>query len=309
MKRAILEAFLESEERDVQESREQVVRLKPWRKTIFYLVLPHLFPGHYDGDVELAFRTYLALNGTCRRLRYWNFLRRWIGWLCPAGRREVLRAHSFSTPLFMHEIGDVEQTIFDLMEQEALCPDVPNPVFQPTALMRATSGSNFDIDFFQIPFFNVIECVCASHRSAFDRTIWCFYVTSFAEMVLAAFALVSMPARNNRDSYLLVGSWKGPKDKPPYLWFEDTGKQRFLNKFLLGRLKRVGLLAPQEVGLTQGSLPTSSYGWFVKTCDTSGSRQKQTPLERLQTFVSGWFWHRLDMNSGKPAYDFEINFS
>jgi hypothetical protein len=259
-------------------------------KRMFLLVLPWLFPGFYGDEPFVAFRTYLALAGTCRQLRYWNFLRRWVGWTSPPHLRARLRSHSFACPMTALESFEItHRTRMDLAAR--LNIPLLNITLQSRWILSAlcegvNENSNFELDVFGTPFFNVLDCEIA----VVGRTATCFFANTFAEMVLICYAVChSAPHPDGNHGYFIMADWKTPNAKGDSLFFLDSEKGNFLRRFLLGRLMRLGVTAPHEIGFTQGSLETTAFAHFAKTCDTSGRRNHLEPQERLDLFVTQWF--------------------
>lgn len=300
---------------------EGAVRRYP--KLLFDLVLPWIFPGSYDDDTNLAFRTYLAMTGVCKRLRYWNFLRRWVGWTSPPHLRDRLRSHSFVCPRVGADYMLTQDRFYSILNTEKLLADVRVPHFasrwlqqafvhsKPGAVeVMALQDSEFEMDIGGSPFFDVVECRCDAKIPSRDRSIFCHTAGSFAEFVLICYAIfVAEPRENPFDAYLIVASWKVDQPKHDFVYFVDGEKLRYLERHALGRIKRTGLTAPQDFGFHHGSLPTTAFAWFMRTCDTNGARNKLTPLARLEAFVNGWFqkdfWSR---NTAQKAYELEMNF-
>lgn len=297
------------------EVAEQNVIHVYFSSTVLKLVLPFLFVGHYDANVFLCFRTYLALAGVCKKLRYWNHLRRWIGWLCPEELRTKLGSHSFDVPLEWYKYGDLHEHMRQELRTNGALDGVLSPLFTNSkvidSLKSGARQGDFEIDIAGTPFFNCSICYALHPDMATSRKIFCWFAPSFAELVLICYSIMSQD-RTDVYAYLLMCSWKTDK-KGQYacLYFEDSNKEKFLNKFLLGRLKRLGLYAKQEIGFHQGGLPVTSFGWFCKTCDTNGARNGLKALERLHAFVVGWFPTQLFYSTPckiKFAYEIPINF-
>lgn len=286
-------------------------------RTTFKLILPFLFPGYYSWDTRLAFRTYLALAGVCRVLRYWNLLRRWIGWTSPVEIRENLRSHSFTSPLW----GDDYLNYTKIVEKQLrsyIVGDVPvrfTSQWIASALsMDEVWNSNFEIDLNDIPFWDCVEARME------NSIILCFRVTSFSELVLLMYAILKHDV-DEQNGWCIITDWKAEKESQKTLFFWEFDKERYFTRSALGKMLKRGQYAPQEKGFTNGSLPVSSYIWFDKWCNTSGSRKKLTCEERLEKFVLGWFPSKLfpekicnvksrkDINTEIRAYEFGIEFN
>lgn len=258
-------------------------------KDAFVHVLPFLFPGFYGHDRWLAFRTFLALTGVCRATRYWNLLRRWVAYLTPMHLRKRLKLHSFSCVDYDLWTKSLDDECIELLRTEVGL-DATASVLQiiPDDHYRLFFGhkqhvSQMDVDVGGIPFFNVMLCSVSEPRC----DVRCFYAGSFAEMVLFAYAVCKHVGAGPDDGWLLIATWKVNKYRTIYI--KERDKDRLLNRSLLGRLKRIGMTAPQDAGFHNGGMEWTQFGWFCKHCDTTGTRNKASPMERLEQFVITWF--------------------
>lgn len=284
--------------------------------TVFRLILPYLFPGIYGDEHKLAFRTYLALTGTCQALRYWNFLRRWVAFASPPMMRDRLASHGFAVPLKPCEIKDTQEAFREDLDLRGELLDIPNPVFVSCWLKNAffdasnkENVSNFEMDLGGNPFYDVIECQCDStDPRGRDRTVICFRASSFAELCLFVYSTcLDSEKRGVDDSFLLMCGWKCPQRRTFH--FLCNKSVSVMNRRVLGWLRQVGAFAPQELGFHSGGLPTTCYGLFLKLAETKGRKGAATPFERLETFVHSWFpVNLLGENPVEPAYRFNLMF-
>lgn len=281
-------------------------------KDLLRLVLPFVFPGHYERDYLLAFRTFLALSGTCRKLRYWNALRRWIGWLSPLGARGMLRAHSFPTPLSADEYLPVQDRVHRYLEMHGGIPDAARVDFisRTVANAQAVSGeqSNFEADFAGIPFFDVIDCYVRSPNKEEERRVVAFRPSTFAELVLFCYAVLSRPISEKKDDAVIIAcGWKTVDDGIVYV--KERDRLNFVNKSVLSRLSKLGTTAPPEIGFERGSLPLTAFAFFL-TLAEKRSHNNKYPLTRLEQFVHRWYPSELfhDGAKFKAAYNFDIIF-
>lgn len=292
--------------------------MRPYMKRMFQLVLPFLFPGYYGEDHSLAFRTFLALAGVCRGLRYWNFLRRWVAFTSPPRLRDHLRSHSFWTPLKPSEINEEQEILrLELARRDELI-DVPFPIFRSCWLKNAfcreqlpANAGNYEMDIGGNPFYDVIECICDSNDSVLmNRTVICFRAASFSELCLFVYSTCFEGTDDfgANDSFLIHCGWKVP-DREGFFHYRVEDTASVMQRRLLGWLRRVGSYAPQEVGFHCGSLPTNSFGLFLQLANTQGKRGGKSPFERLEQFVHQWFPLVLfGDNPVHPAYVFPIEF-
>ncbi len=295
--------------------RQKTEKLKAvvFGKDIVRLVVPFVFPGCYDRDYFLAFRTFLALCGTCRKLRYWNSLRRWIGWLSPSAVREMLRAHSFPVPMTAGEYLPVQDHIHRYLEMHGEIPDAARVDFVSRTVSNAQAlsngeQSNFEADFAGIPFFDVIDCYIRSPNAKEERKIVAFRASTFAELCLFCYAVLSLPISTNKeDAVIVVCGWKTVDDGVVYV--KERGRLYFVEKSLLGRLQKLGWTSPPEIGFQHGSLPMTSFAFFSGLVEKR-SRKNKFPLKRLEQFAHRWFPCELfhDGEKFKAAYNFDIIF-
>jgi hypothetical protein len=278
-------------------------------KVVFQLVLPYVFPGFYADDWKTAFKTYLALMGTCKGLRYWNFLRRWVGWLSDQGVRPLLKSNSVPVPLSMVEMVDYQCLIGRIVEKHSAWRGIASPCVTSRRLLNhfreGYGDTNFEFSLAGIPFWNLFD-IDTEHR---DVKTLCFVAPTFAEMALFCYAAVREP-RSRYSSYLVVPGWvHREKD---FFYFEDATKDRFMQKFMLGRLKAIGQVAPPDSGFALKALPNTAYSEFCSICDTSGKRSSSSPLVRLERFVQKWYplslWPRTETEKRQDALRFEIKF-
>lgn len=305
---------------------ESMPAYRGMEKLLFRLVLPYLFPGFYGHDHRLAFRTYLSLAGVCARLRYWNFLRRWVAFTCPPKLRDRLRSHSFWTPLKPDEIDAEQKRMRQALEDRDELMDVGNPIFRSCYLKNAfcaASGDqrfgNYEKDVGGNPFYDVIECLCTStdNRGLWrDRTILCFRAASFSELCLFVYSMcfadegdTAHDDRSPVTAYLLHCSWRVPDGHNAFFLCQKSQIMSVVNRRILGWLRRVGSYAPHEIGFHQGRLVTNSYGLFFELSNTNGKRGGKTPFGRLEQFVHEWFPMELfGANPVRPAYEIPMIF-
>ncbi len=289
--------------------RSERARLLP---TLLRLVLPHLFPGSYGHDYPKAFWTFLALAGTCRRFRYWNHLRRWIGWSSPLGMRELLKRHSFPVPMTGFELGPAQDRMYRYLEENNKIPTLARPQFLSRLIVNGFNqgkgvehASNFEVDIAGIPFFDLIDCHIHSPVPSEQRSIIGFRASTFAELCLFMFAVATArPRENKEDGYIVVCAWKTVDDG--VIYFKESNRLHYVKMSVLGRLQRLGLTAPDEIGFVKGSLPTTSYAFFVQLCDY-GNRKNRHPVKRLEEFAHRWYPSEFfGANRFKPAYNFDI---
>lgn len=276
-------------------------------REVFLLILPYLFPGWYD-EWPLAFRTYLSLCGTSRSLRYWNVLRRWVAYLAPDRMKLQLASHSFPCGPRLIDYQKFQLHCYELLRIEGAVED-ENPVFNSEALgsnfflkTNYEEGAQMETEIGGSPFFGLVRCECRA------KTIRCFFARTFSEMALFVYAACNHVTDNPEDGWLVVAQWKTTKFEAVY--FTVGNREHMLERYLLGRLKRIGLTAPQEIGFHEGSLEWTAYAWFCKHCDTTGTRSKITPAQRLRNFVVTWFptntYLSVAQTKGAP-YDFQIH--
>lgn len=272
-------------------------------KQAFWLVLPFIFPGFYGDDNELAFRTWLGLAGTCRRLRYWEMLRRWIAYVCPTKERDRIIPHGFPLRLLLSELkGYYEKAVMPLTTSRHFenCSFVcfsaylldfhNNRQFEEKAPLTIQDNqppklsSNFCCTVADVPFFNCITVFAGVDK----KRVLVYLAPSFAEMVLFCYACMADRTENNVDQwYCCVPMWK--KKPGDDILFSRAKRETFLKKSLLGKLRRIGNTAPLDYGFTHGSLNRTAFSHFMGICDTSGSKVHTTPHDRLISFVKQWF--------------------
>jgi len=277
-------------------------------KLLFQLILPYLFPGLYD-CAWLAFRTYLSLSQTCCTMRYWNWLRRWIGYLTPLNLRTKMRSHGFFCPVdniraFEREVLRIKKSYTLMAVNEA------DMLFASGSTAAQWSGmtcdSNFERNIGGSPFYNMTY-LFPFHVA--DLPTLCFLAPSFAEMVLFCYNVIAFPAQTY--NYIVAAEWKTGVE-PSYLYFSGNDIESS-SRIILGRLRRFALTAPLDVGFHSGSMPITSQIWFDQTCNTNRTKNSRSPTERLGDFVRGWFHMEPFPNRGwsvapKWAYEIEMNF-
>lgn len=268
----------------------------------FQLILPYLFPGYYGKDWRLAFRTALALCGTCVKLRYWNVLRRWVAYLAPDNVKKNLRTHSFPCSATLAEMDATQMRCQRLLEDNGYLNDAFHPTFTSQIVLNnfwKVNQSNksyqarqqMEIHLGGSSFHGMVRCDVNTHGAVRDRVIHCFPASDFSEMVLFAYAATRDNPPLKNVAYCLIATWKTQKYE--FIYFSEEEKLKFRDRYLLGRLKRIGLTAPQEIGFHHGQLPETSYSWFCRHCDTTGTRNRLSMEERLHNFVSTWFPNKI----------------
>lgn len=287
-------------------------------KLLFKLVLPYLFPGFYGEENFLAFRTFLALAGTCKRLRNWEQIRRWIGYLAPIGARDLMIEHNFPIRLWLAELRQEHGAVTDLLHLQKDFTGRELIVCSSFMIRQGfefgTHGleddyyiphSDFDISISGIPFFNSLK-VYSKRQFADDEsnclTCMVYLAPSFAEMVLFCYAAMSDRICDDK-YYMCVPLWKA-KDGD-FVFFSQKKRETYLQKALLGKLRKIGNTAPLDNGFTTGKNPHTAFSYFMEECDTSGSKTHTSPASRLAKFVTTWFkQHCFPLTeSEKPKYE------
>lgn len=259
------------------------------------LIVGVLFPGTpeiYGDNHELVLRTYLALNHTCRRFRYWEVLRRWIGYLCRPGKRQTFFLAGFPVRLNgLHQPDLQLNSFFDALANEGLLTADIAPKFESFALQqsfaRTAKKSAFEADIAEIPFFNLARCWLMQNDVHMDSFL-CFKAATPPELLLFVYAFFI--AETMEEDCFVFPAWKSPEK--PYLFFQQKHRKRYLERELIGDLKKVMLYAPQEPGFLHGPLKTTSPAHFfnvVESTRTRGKHGKRSHLQRVEEFVLEWF--------------------
>lgn len=259
-------------------------------KLVFAIVFPWLYPGLYKTKNE-AFRTIMALVGTCRQLRYFQCMRRSAVQLAPHNLHEKLRSHGFPAHFSA-------QFWMDLIR---LKPYVSSTFyFYPMDLQR--KPINFQVATFE----NLAK------RTSGTSQFLVFYAPSFAEAVLFVYAVgaVELAELNKFDMVeVLLEVKKGQYEE---FAFKVKNKNSFIQRSAIGALKHMGSLAPRDFEFVHGALPWTAYSFFCNVCETSGRKDKKKPLDRLKDFVQGWFpttAHSIGKkDKARRAYEFEMVF-
>lgn len=262
--------------------KNRVIDTRPRR--VFEMVIPYIMQESSEAD----FRTILSLSQVCRRLRYWNVLRRFVGYLALDWASTILWKHSFPTTIPAY--GALSKGLLDtglLHERDQFILSPLDSAAWP---------------FFRMGNYRFGNCYVCNIRGTVVR---CFYAATFSELVL--FVYESMQSTDNVDFWLIVCGWKTVKCEA--LMYPDLEKHRLVERQLLGRMKRLGVTSPDEIGFRDGPLPHTSYSWFSKVCETSGTKLKRTPLQRMKHFVDTWFPRTLRVTDNlKPSLPYEFEF-
>lgn len=265
-----------------------------YAKQIFELVFPFLFPGQYEWNAPLCFRTYLALAGTCKSLRYFNVLRRWIGFLCPTSLTHRLWSHGYPVCIAFREVPLMQSMVSERLMAIEHFKKIRSPFFSYLGLEKHfgffSEYSSFHVTLGEIPFFNVFKCEDPGSRTHVGWRTFVYLAPTFAEAVLFCYAALSHPSDFN-NGYAVLPMWKCKKKDT--IHFFDSKKETFLKKKLLGGLKKMGNTAPIEVGFSHGGLPETAYSLFCLLCDTSGSKRSVEPVVRLENFIKAYYPKRL----------------
>lgn len=265
-------------------------------KLLFDLVFPWLFFGCYS-DRFLAFRTLLALTGTCRQLRYFQNLRRYVAFLAPSIMRERLSDHGFPVPaptskwLQALQNGEFGTGTVLYLWEEALC--AVNP---------------FERTWLNVPFYSLAK-VCNPN----GRISLVHMPASFGELCLFSYCIIE--ASNEEllgfDSIAIFPQWKTAD--PRIIEMEVKLRQNYAKRFLLAKLTRIGTTAPIDKEFTTGALKETAYSLFTKMCNTNGKKDKKKPLERLKQFVESWYpmvRHSVGpADLSRRAYEFDMEFN
>lgn len=265
-------------------------------RLIFDLVFPWVFYGHYKTQAE-CFRTYLALAGTCAQLRYFNLLRRFVGWLAPPHLIEKMSSHGF--PCYM-----------PVLSWHAFLMGLP--INEGGAVLyllnnahARTAESPFDATLDAVPFINLAK------RTRDDKVIMTFCPDSFAEAVLFCYRLTTAPAEDLK-GYTDIEIYPRWKCDPALISIPVKKIQSFGKRYMISKLLRIGATAPQDFGFLHGQLPTTAFAQFMRLCNTNGQTDKKKPGERVKMFLKSWypkhFKARTSSELDAQLYDFEIKF-
>lgn len=278
--------------RKFQEGERLIVNLD---KKLFELVFPWLFFGHYS-DRFLAFRTLLALAGTCQQLRYFQNLRRYVAFLAPPIIRERLLDHGFPVPaptskwleVLRSEVFGIGNVLY--LWEEALC--AVNP---------------FERSWLNVPFYSLAK-VCNPD----GRVSLVHMPSTFGELCLFSYCIIE--ANNEElagfDSIFILPLWKTKESD--LMEIVVKLRQNYAQRFLLAKLTRIGTTAPIDKEFSAGPLTETAYSLFTKMCNTNGKKDKKRPIERLKQFVQCWY--PMTRHSVGPAdrerraYEFEMWF-
>lgn len=267
-----------------------------YRKLIFDLVFPWIFYGYYKTKQE-CFRTYLALAGTCAQLRYFNLLRRYIGWLTPPHLIENLSSHGF--PCYM-----------PIMSWHSFL--IGLPVNEGGAVLTIlenvnckTATSPFDSTLDAVPFINLAK------RTRENKTMLTFCPDSFAEAVLFSYRL-STAADDELAGYTEVEIYPRWKCSPSMIRIAVRKRKSFAQRYMISNLMKIGVTAPQEFGFVHGQMPITAFSLFFKLCNTNGQTDKKKPSERVKQFLKRWYPKHLTPQTlteqSERVYFFEMEF-
>lgn len=293
------------EEMEVVPIKKKELESNMFSKKFFWMALGYLFPGFYGDNNFLAFRTWVALAGTCRRLRYWEQLRRWIAYVTPVSFAARMLSHGFPRRFLLKDLSNFQTMaiqpliesrhfgqfeylafssyVLDMHNNGQFNKKIENPLENHDNLRPR---SDFDCTVGQIPFFNCIT-VWATVRQE-KRNVLVYCAPTFAEMVLFCYAAMSdTTAYAIPQWFCVIPLWKHKAGDT--ILFSSEKRETFLQKSLLGKLRRIGHRAPQDYGYTNGSLQHTANSYFQELCDTSGSKVHTTPQDRLALFVRRWF--------------------
>ena len=260
-------------------------------KSIFAIVFPWLYPGFYKTKQD-AFRTLMALLGTCRQLRYFQCMRRSAVQLAPHSLHERLRSHGFPAHFSA-------QFWMDLIR---LKPYVSSAFyFYPMDLER--KPINLQVATFE----NLAKRTCGTSSSLI------FYAQSFAEAVLFVYAVGAVEMDELNKFHMIEIILEVKKGKYEEIRFTVKNKNSgFIQRYAIGALKRMGAKAERDFEFVHGALPLTAFSFFCTVCETSGRKDKKKPLERLKDFVQGWFpttAHSVgEGDKARRAYEFEMVF-
>lgn len=242
---------------------------------ILQLVLPHIMnllqtPPAEPECPSRTFRTYLALNHTCRKLRYWNRLRRWVAWLLPTKLYNRFSLHSIVGCIPLEELQRVEMKLCNLWVTKE------RELQQYCKIWRIHNyferiDHYFEGNFRGFGFFNIFGI------KGRDKHTLCFVAPSFAEMVLFCHVIVSA-SRPGCHSFITMPGWRCKAGDEIY--FTEKGKSIYTNKHLFDDLKRIGITAPIDSGFAIGSLHHTYFSLFCKIDGEHGTKK-----DKLAKFV------------------------
>ncbi len=292
----------------IDEEYKKLVKLElhpTMNKLVMKLVMPYIFPGFYGSSCNFAFRSYLSLNQTCRALRYWTVLRRWIAWLCPISMRPHFKSLSYPCLLTIKETMDMQGKICKLvnggLEDEASVMSM-----KIASIFQNDGSHNFELELGEVSFFNTFQVTSRKGQKQF--TTICYVASSFEEMVLFCFA--AMNEKKIEKENVQFACFAGWKDISKFIIFSEDKKATFMDRYLLGRLKEIGFSAPQDWAFTKNIIPKHCHQFFWELCDTQGKRKAgYSTFERLQMFVKFWFPTDIIDLRGKTAFELEIIFN
>lgn len=243
------------------------------------------------------FRTFLALAGTCAQLRYWQNLRRWIGWLTPDGLEERMQEHGFPPNVkngmkWMHVFTDLGQngclTLYPQIAQQAL----------------------FQMDIGGVAsFFNLGQESNFNTEEPHTRLV--FLAPDFAELVLFLYAVIVSEDMTYNEIRAKI-MWKS---KMTGICFYYLKRRTFGAKQAIPFLTEAGRTAPPDHGFKNGQMPTTAFDFFLAVVNAKGLKKRRKPQDILGEFVQGWFPKQVmstrpldNKTKEKRAYEFPIIF-
>lgn len=265
-------------------------------KLLFDLVFPWLFFGHYS-DRFLAFRTLLALAGTCQQLRYFQNLRRYVAFLAPPILRDRLLEHGFPVPAptskwlqaLQSERFGTGNVLY--LWDEALC--AVNP---------------FERSWLNVPFYSLGK-ICGPD----GRTSLVHMPASFGELCLFSYCIMEAKSAElaGFDKIFVLPLWKAKETDT--IQVDVKLRKNYAQRFLLAKLMDIGTTAPVDKEFVAGSLKMTAYSLFREMCNTNGRKDKKKPIERLKEFVQCWYpmlRHSVGpQDAERRAYEFEMWFN
>jgi hypothetical protein len=276
--------------------KDPSLRVNPWCdvcKTVLSLVLPHLVPGQYV-DQKVMFRTYLALNHTCQRMRYWLMLRRLIGWFCNVSKRSLFFSHGFPVPLSTLQRVDIHLNgFYDAMVKEKALENGLVPKFETFSLLKAfgekeEKKSRFELDVAGVPFFNLARCSVIFDDETV-ATYLCFRAATADELLLFCSCLFGLPKDSmSYTGYFIFCSWKSPQ--VPYIHVLEKDRTRFVERTLMGLLKKMLIFAPVDAAFQFGAATATAFSHFMTISEPAegGGRRKRAVIDKFQELVRKW---------------------
>jgi len=248
---------------------------------LFRLVFPRVFAEIYTRPTSVErLRGFVWLSSFCRALRYHERIRHVL-----LEEAAMCYDHAPTTHFRSFRISDLwvrQCTFSDIIAEHFFKGQFHEYYF-------THQWTPFEV----LPGIGISNAMCIRVMRRFpEESFLCYNAPSFAAMCLFCYGVCMGAAdaiANNISAYCVTPAWRVANGVDEGLLIRRDGREKELQKRLLGRLHSYGATTPISIAFEQGLVCHTEFSLYSSICDTSKKRMELKPHERLKRFLELWY--------------------